>query len=151
MSVICFFVNGCTQPKSNEDILTTSKIETFNIIIPVQDTRFERNPDAGRHKCNFDFLISVNTETEEIVNIELSQETLELCPMTEEEFSIFWHRELEYIESEATPTDAYSDIRVEFYGRLKECNQKEDKVERIGRKAGEWIKYLVACFMAVTQ
>lgn len=144
---ICLLNYGCAQLQTDEDVLTTSKIETFNIIIPIQDTRFEMNPNIERHKANFDFLISVNTETEEINDIELSQESLELCPMTEEEFDIFWHTELEYIESGATQTDVYSEIRVEFYGKWQECKAIEERRERISCKIRELAAYLSACLV----
>lgn len=144
---ICLLNYGCTQSQTNEDVLTTSKIETFNIIIPIQDTRWKMNPNIERHKNNLNLLISVNTETEKINDIELSQESLELCPMTEEEFDIFWHRELEYIEIEATPTDEYSEIRVEFYGKWQECKAIEERRERINCKIRELSAYLSACLM----
>lgn len=105
------------------------------------------NPNIERHKNNLNLLISVNTETEKINDIELSQESLELCPMTEEEFDIFWHRELEYIEIEATPTDEYSEIRVEFYGKWQECKAIEERRERINCKIRELSAYLSACLM----
>lgn len=116
----------------------------------MQDTRIDITPNLDRHKANLDLLISVDTETEEINNIEISEESFKLYNITEEEFNILWQRELEYLDEdiEATPTDEYSEIRVGFYDKWQECKAIEEKRERISCKVRELSAYLVACLMA---